>query len=101
MPSFIYLGGTEFDGTELPAKVKLFGISFVEGVAKPVTPADFKTSIAYEHAVKKLATHSQFQTLVDDVQEVIAEPKKTWSRKPKPKIDAIDVEPSEIQDAAE
>jgi hypothetical protein len=62
MPSFIYLGGTEFDGTELPAKVKLFGISFVEGVAKPVTLADFKTSIAYEHAVKKLATQKSLRS---------------------------------------
>lgn len=95
--TFIYVGGFEADETELPAAVTIFGHKFIQEQPKTLTPADFKSKKDFDHAVMKLSGHQHFQALSDDVQEVIA-PKKTWSRKAKPKIEAED---AIISDAAE
>lgn len=103
MTTFLYLGGKEFDGTDLPASTTMFGIKFIEEVPKAVEPGSFKSQREYDHAIAKLSTHAHFKKLDDSVQEVIEAPKKTWSRRPKAKaeVEATDVPEADIQDAAE
>lgn len=103
MTTFLYLGGKEFDETDLPPAVTMFGIKFIEEVPKTLTADMFKSTVAFDHAVLKLSAHRLFKKLDDSVQEVLETPKKTWSRKPKAKaeVEATDVPASDIQDAAE
>lgn len=88
---FRYIGGLEFDGTEMPAAVTMFTIKFIEGQAIEVTDA---------HAIRKLSGSKFFEQVGDD--EPVSEPepvaKKTWSRRKKVVEES---DPSEIQDAAE
>jgi hypothetical protein len=53
---FTYLGGTEFDDSEMPAAVTMFGVKFVEGIPAEVTN---------DHAIKKLKGNKYFRE-VDD-----------------------------------
>jgi hypothetical protein len=103
MAAFIYNGGTEFDETELPAAVTIFGIKFIQEVPKHVTRDLFKTDAAFNHALGKLKAHPHFSALDDSVQEVIVPKPKGWPKgKPrKPVVEATDVDPSEFKDAAE
>lgn len=84
MPRFIYIGGTESDGTAMPAAVVSFGLRFIEGVPKEVLPEDFTHLHEYEHAVRKL-TGNQFFRLVNDepgTVEILDSPKRKRTRKP-------------------
>lgn len=94
----MYLCGIDTDETELPAAVTMFGHKFIQDVPKTLEPSMFRTVFEYEHAVKKLSSNKFFRKLDDSVQEVI-QPKKTWSRKAKPKADVQDA--VEVTDAAE
>lgn len=76
MTRFVYLGGTEFDETEMPAAVTMFGVKFIEGVPAEVTG---------DHAIKKLKAHKLFRE-VDDSEgavEVLDAPKPKRGRPPK------------------
>lgn len=94
----MYLCGIEPDETEMPPAVTMFGHKFIQDVPKTLEPSMFKTPRDYEHAVSKLSANKFFRKLDDSVQEVI-QPKKTWSRKAKPKSDVQDA--VEVTDAAE
>jgi hypothetical protein len=98
MATFLYIGGFEFDDTELPAAVNIFGQKFIQEVPKTLTVADFPSRAAFDHAVMKLSGHQHFQKLEDDVHEVIREKKKP-GRKPKAVVEAEDAKI--IVDAAE
>lgn len=96
---FTYLGGTEFDKTELPAAVTMFGIKFIEGVPKDVLPGDFADNAKYQHALAKLRGN-KFFTEVDDREgavEVLDAPKKRRSRKP----EVVEFENPIVEDAPE
>lgn len=96
---FTYLGGVEFDGTEMPAAVTMFGIKFIEGVPKDVLPEDFVDSAKYQHALSKLRG-SHFFKEVDDREgagEVLNVPKKRRSRKP----EVVEFENPIVEDGAE
>jgi len=82
MTRFIYTGGTEFDGTEMPASVTMYGIKFIEGVAKDVLPGNFADDAKYQHAIAKLKTHQFFQTVNDEpgTLEVLDAPKAKRGR---------------------
>lgn len=70
---FVYSGGTEFDDTEMPAAVTMFGVKFIEGVPAEVVDA---------HAIKKLKANKYF-TEVDDSEgavEVLEAPKPKRGR---------------------
>jgi hypothetical protein len=98
MPTFMYIGGTEFDETELPAAVTVFGQRFIQESPKTLTVSDFPSKAAFDHAVMKLSQHQHFQKLDDDVQEVI-QAKKPRGRKPKAEVEAEDA--TIVSDAAE
>jgi len=82
MTRFVYLGGTEFDGTEMPASVTMYGIKFIEGVAKDVLPGNFADDSKFQHAISKLKTHQFFQTVNDEpgTLEVLEAPKAKRGR---------------------
>jgi hypothetical protein len=82
MPRFIYTGGTEFDGTEMPASVTMYGIKFIEGVAKDVLSGNFADDSKFQHAIAKLKTHQFFQTVNDEpgTLEVLEAPKAKRGR---------------------
>lgn len=100
MTTFLYLGGKEFDETDLPPAVTMFGIKFIEEVPKTLTADMFKSTVAFDHAVLKLSAHQMFKKLDDSVQEVIETPKKSRGRPPKAPPEVAEyVNP--IEDAAE
>jgi len=91
MSKFVYVGGKEWDGTELPAATTVFGLRFVEGVERAVDLRDFKSPNEFEHAIRKLSFHPHFKRM-DEVADVVEQPapvpaevpvKRTWSRKKK------------------
>ena len=96
---FVYLGGTEYDGTEMPASVTIFGIKFIEGVAKDVLPGDFDADAKFQHAISKLKTHQFFQTVNDEpgTLEVLEAPKAKRGRPAK----VVDEDAVFVEDAAE
>ena len=100
MTRFIYTGGREYDDTELPASVTMFGIKFIEGVAKDVLPGDFADDAKFQHALKKLRGNPFFTEVNDTpgTQEVLDAPKAKRGRPAKP-VFAEDITP--IEDAAE
>lgn len=97
---FIYTGGTEFDGTEMPASVTMYGIKFIEGVAKDVLPVNFADDAKFQHAISKLKTHPFFQTVNDEpgTLEVLDAPKSKRGRPAKP---VVAEDATYIEDAAE
>lgn len=100
MPRFIYLGGEEFDGTEMPAAVSMYGVKFIQSVPSEVLPEMFKTREAFDHAVSKLKTNKYFEMVNDapGTLEVLDAPKAKRGRPAKP-VFAEDITP--IEDAAE
>ena len=75
---FEYIGGKEFDETDLPPVVTIFGVRFFEGQPKEIPKASFKTPADYDHAITKLKGHAHFR-FVDDTAgtvEVLDAPKK-------------------------
>ena len=70
MSRFVYVGGKEWDGTELPAATTVFGLRFVEGVERAVDLRDFKSPNEFEHAIRKLSFHPHFKR-VDEVADVV------------------------------
>jgi len=91
MTRFVYTGGADFDETEMPAGVVMFGVKFIEGV-----PAE----VSGEHAIRKLRANKFFKE-VDDSEgavEVLEAPKAKRGR-PAKLIVAEDATP--IEDAAE
>jgi hypothetical protein len=96
---FTYLGGTEFDGTEMPAAVTMFGIKFIEGVAKDVLPGDFDADAKFQHAIAKLKGNQFFQAVNDDpgTLEVLDAPKAKRGRPAK----VVAEDATYIEDAAE
>lgn len=89
MARFTYIGGKDFDETELPAAVTLFGVRFIEGVPKDVDLRDFRNTNEHEHALRKLRAHKNFKEELAGQVEVITDPvepapaKRTWSRRKK------------------
>jgi hypothetical protein len=71
MARFVYIGGREWDGTELPAATSLFGLRFIEGVGRSVDLRDFKTPNDHEHAVRKLSNHPHFKRMEESAPEVV------------------------------
>lgn len=93
MARFVYIGGRDWDDTELPAATTAFGLRFVEGVERDVGLRDFRTPNEHEHAIRKLSNHPHFKR-VEDVVVASEEPvpvKRTWSRKKKaePEAEAV------------
>lgn len=87
---FVYLGGTEFDDSEMPAAVTMFGVKFVEGVPAEVTN---------DHAIRKLKANKFFKE-VDDREgavEVLEAQKPKRGRPAKPILadEAVIVEDAE------
>lgn len=100
MTRFTYNGGREYDDTELPASVTMFGIKFIEGVAKDVLPVDFADDAKFQHALKKLRGNPFF-TEVNDAPgtlEVLDAPKAKRGRPAKP---IVAEEVTFVEDAAE
>ena len=98
MAKFVYVGGKEWDDSELPPVTNIFGLRFIEGVERDVGLRDFKTPNEFEHAIKKLNFHPHFKR-VDEVADVVEQPapvpaevpvKRTWSRKKK--VEAVNGE---------
>ena len=90
MSRFVYVGGKEWDGTELPAATTVFGLRFVEGVERAVDLRDFKSPNEFEHAIRKLSFHPHFKRVEENEVPVVVEAapaevpvKRTWSRKKK------------------
>jgi len=87
---FVYQGGTEFDDSEMPAAVTMFGVKFIEGVPNEVTDP---------HAIKKLKGSPYFRQ-VDDSEgavEVLEAPKPRRGRPAKP----IYAEEAVVEDVSE
>jgi hypothetical protein len=83
MPFFAYIGGEEFDETEMPSMVKIFGHRFV--INQPVEVTD-------AHAVSKLRTHKFFEEIEDaTAPQIIAPRKRGRPAKPVFAEDAIEV----------
>ena len=101
MAKFVYIGGKEWDGAELPAATNIFGLRFIEGVERDVGLRDFKTPNEFEHAIRKLALHPHFKRVEDAVPEAVeAAPaevpvKRTWSRRKKVETPEVTGEPNE------
>jgi hypothetical protein len=53
---FTYIGGTEFDGTEMPAKVTCFGVTFIIGG---------EAEVENPFSIQKLMSNKYFEA-VDD-----------------------------------
>ena len=90
MTRFVYIGGTEFDDSEMPAAVTMFGVKFIEGVPNEVTDP---------HAIRKLKAHKYFQE-VDDSEgavEVLEAPRAKRGRPAKP----IYAEEAVVEEASE
>lgn len=82
MPRFTYVGGQDFDESELPALVHMFGVRFILERPTDVTPEMFRQRKDYDHAVAKLSVHKHFKEVKDEegFAEVIEEPKKKRGR---------------------
>ncbi len=100
MPRFIYLGGEEFDGTEMPAAVTMYGVKFIQSVPTEVLPSMYKTKQEFDHAVMRLKANKYFEAVNDapGTLEVLDAPKAKRGR-PARQVEAEDITP--IEDAAE
>ena len=59
---FTYIGGTDFDGTDLPGVVRIFEHEFRMDTPVELDSDTFPGGKAkFDHAVKKLATHAHFE----------------------------------------
>jgi hypothetical protein len=67
MAFFAYRGGVEFDETEMPAMVKMFGQRFV--IDNPVEITD-------AHAIAKLRNHKFFEEIEDAMAPQVIAPRK-------------------------
>lgn len=68
---FIYIGGTEFDGTPLPAEVIVHGVSFLRGAVTELPASACRTPDIHAHVCRKLSNHPHFQ-LVPEPMEAVA-----------------------------